>query len=74
MAEYTLGKTYRNSEIIAHQGEVGDCMFVIQEGPVDVVVTNDGVSTVLRTAEVARLKPLESSFKDGPDDHHIDHP
>ena len=138
MAEFTLGKAYRDGEIIARQGEVGDCMFVIQEGRVDVVVTNNGVATVLRTAaagefigemavfdrevrsatlgaagearpstiekenflerntrdpslgfrlvqsmssrlrdlgaDPVRLEPLESSCKDGLDEHPIDHP
>ena len=50
MAEFTLGRAYRDGEVIAQQGEFGDCMFVIQEGRVDVVVTNNGVATVLRTA------------------------
>ena len=55
MAEGTLGKTYRDGEIIARQGEVGDCMFVIQEGRVDIVVQEDGVETVLRTANVGEF-------------------
>ena len=55
MAEGTLCTTFRDGEIIARQGEVGDCMFVIQEGQVDVVVDEDGVETVLRTAEVGEF-------------------
>jgi len=55
MAEGTLGKTYRDGEIIARQGEVGDCMFAIQEGRVDIVVEEDGVETVLRTADVGEF-------------------
>jgi CRP-like cAMP-binding protein len=55
MGEGTLGKTYRDGEIIARQGEVGDCMFVIQEGQVDVVVEEDGVETLLRTAEIGEF-------------------
>jgi len=55
MAEGTLGKTFRDGEIIARQGEVGDCMYVIQEGQVDVVVEEDGDETVLRTAEVGEF-------------------
>jgi CRP-like cAMP-binding protein len=32
-----LGKVYEDGEVIARQGEVGDCMYVIQEGQVEVV-------------------------------------
>ena len=55
MTEGTLGRTYRDGDIIARQGEVGDCMFVIQEGRVDVVVEEDGVETLLRTAEIGEF-------------------
>jgi CRP/FNR family transcriptional regulator len=32
-----LGKIYKDTEIIVKQGESGDCMFVIQDGLVEVV-------------------------------------
>ena len=51
MADGGLGKTYDDGEIIVRQGDVGDCMFVIQAGQVEVVVEKEGVETVLRTAE-----------------------
>ena len=35
-----LGKTYQNGEIIVRQGEIGDCMYVIQDGFVEVVAEN----------------------------------
>jgi CRP-like cAMP-binding protein len=37
-----LGKVYQDGEIIIRQGDVGDSMFVIQEGQVEVVVEQDG--------------------------------
>ena len=55
MSEGALGKIFRDGEIIARQGEVGDCMYVIQEGQVDIVVEEDGDETVLRTAEVGEF-------------------
>ncbi len=32
-----VGKKYHDGEIICHQGELGDCMFVIQEGEVEML-------------------------------------
>lgn len=32
-----LGQEYHDGEVIIRQGEVGDCMFVIQEGEVEIV-------------------------------------
>ena len=32
-----LGRMYQDGEVIVRQGEVGDCMFVIQEGQVEIV-------------------------------------
>ena len=37
-----LGKVYADREIIVQQGEIGDCMFIIQEGLVEVVVEEEG--------------------------------
>lgn len=33
-----LGKVYHHGEIIIRQGDIGDCMYVIQEGQVEVVM------------------------------------
>jgi CRP-like cAMP-binding protein len=37
-----LGKVYEDGEIIVRQGEVGDCMYVIQEGQVEVIAEENG--------------------------------
>lgn len=37
-----LGKVYQDSHVIVRQGEVGDCMYVIQEGRVAVIQERDG--------------------------------
>jgi len=37
-----LGKVYQDGEIIIQQGEVGNCMYVIQEGKVKVLMEEDG--------------------------------
>jgi CRP-like cAMP-binding protein len=37
-----LGKVYQDGEAIITQGEVGDCMYVIQSGKVEVIQKTDG--------------------------------
>jgi len=37
MAKGALGKVYKNAEVIIQQGDKEDCMYVIQEGQVEVV-------------------------------------
>jgi flavin-dependent dehydrogenase len=36
-----LGKTYRDGELIVNEGESGECMYVIQEGKVEVLQKNE---------------------------------
>jgi CRP/FNR family transcriptional regulator len=43
----TLGKNYEDGELIVKQGDSGDCMYVIQEGEVEVFVTRDGLEVPL---------------------------
>ena len=47
-----LGKEYNGGDIIVNQGEVGDCMFVIQEGEVEVVRIDN--SNIIRLAVLGR--------------------
>jgi CRP-like cAMP-binding protein len=37
MVSGALGKVYRDGEIVFRQGEEGDCMYVVQEGKVEVL-------------------------------------
>ena len=37
-----LGKIYQEGEIIVRQGEPGDCMYVVQEGSVEVIFESEG--------------------------------
>jgi CRP-like cAMP-binding protein len=50
MAKGELGKTYSDGEVITRQGDVGDCMYVIQKGKVQVLVDKGGVEMQLRVA------------------------
>lgn len=42
MNEGELGRIYKDGELIICQGDVGDCMYVIQEGKVEVFTESDG--------------------------------
>ncbi|MFH1278161.1 MAG: Crp/Fnr family transcriptional regulator [Candidatus Eisenbacteria bacterium] len=37
-----LGRDYGDGDVIVRQGDEGDCMFVVQEGEVEVVAENAG--------------------------------
>lgn len=45
-----LGKVYKPGEIIVRQGDVGDCMYVVQSGKVEVIKEKDGME--VRLAEL----------------------
>jgi CRP-like cAMP-binding protein len=44
-----LGKAYQDGEVIFRQGQVGNCMYVVQDGQFEVVVEKDGEETRLAT-------------------------
>lgn len=48
MNEGALGKVYEDGEVVVRQGDVGDCLYVVQEGRVEVVAEHGGRETVLR--------------------------
>jgi CRP/FNR family cyclic AMP-dependent transcriptional regulator len=41
MGQGALGKIYLDGDPIVRQGEIGDCMYVVQGGQVDVVLKTD---------------------------------
>jgi Cyclic nucleotide-binding domain len=43
----TLGRVYEDGEILFRQGDVGDVMYVVQEGEVEIVHERDGRETPL---------------------------
>jgi CRP-like cAMP-binding protein len=51
----TLGKMYQDGEAIVRQGEVGDCMYVIQEGQVEVVVEEGDKEVRLMVLDTGEL-------------------
>lgn len=42
-----LGRTFEDGEIIFRQGDMGDCMYVIQDGKVEIVLNQDGIESIL---------------------------
>lgn len=51
MSEAVLGRLYEDGEIVVRQGEVGDCLYVVQDGEVEIVVAQEnGSEVVLRSA------------------------
>ncbi len=56
MRDNLLGKLYSNGEIIARQGDLGDCMYVVQRGQVEIVLERpDGSETGLGVIEEGDL-------------------
>jgi len=43
-----LGRTYLDGEVVVRQGEEGDCLFVVQEGQLEVVREEQGRETLIR--------------------------
>jgi CRP-like cAMP-binding protein len=50
LATRDLGKIYQDGEVIVRQGDVGDCLYVIQEGQAEVLLEKDGEEIRLRVA------------------------
>ncbi len=49
MEEGSLGKEYSDQEIICRQGEIGDCMYIVQGGQVEVLQEESGHEVVIAT-------------------------
>ena len=47
MSKGDLGKIYRDGEVIIRQGDLGDCMYVIQEGKAQVLRETNGIEVQL---------------------------
>jgi CRP/FNR family transcriptional regulator, cyclic AMP receptor protein len=43
----SLGRVYEDGDILVRQGDVGEVMYVIQEGQVEIVHERDGRETIL---------------------------
>ena len=43
-----LGRVYQDGEVVVRQGEEGDCLFVVQEGELEVIREEAGTETLIR--------------------------
>ena len=55
MSQGALGKIYHDGEVIIRQGEVGDGLFVIQEGQLEILSENEGNQSRIRVAGKGEL-------------------
>ena len=58
-----LGKIYEDGQIVFRQGEAGDCLFVVQDGEVDVIDETGGRETLLQVAGINELFGEEVVFE-----------
>ncbi len=47
MESHALGRYYKNNEVIIKQGEQGDCLYVVQDGLVEIVSETDSGEVLL---------------------------
>lgn len=50
MTTAELGRIYQDGEIVFRQGDVGDCLYVVQDGEVEIIDESGGSETLLRVA------------------------
>ena len=50
MSEAALGRFYADGEIVVRQGDVGDCMYMVQDGEVEIVVGEGSAELVVASA------------------------
>lgn len=58
-----LGKLYEDGEVIIRQGETGDCLYIVQEGEVEVYTTRDGAEISLAVRKAGELLGEMSIFE-----------
>ncbi len=58
-----LGKTYEDGEVIIREGESGDCLYVVQEGEVEVYTEREGTEVALAVRTTGDLLGEMSIFE-----------
>jgi CRP/FNR family cyclic AMP-dependent transcriptional regulator len=62
MSPGNLGRTYQDGEVIVNQGDVGDCMYVVQSGTVEVLALREGALIPLRVLGAGEIVGEMSLF------------
>ena len=55
MSNGALGKVYRDGDVIVRQGDLGEEMFVVQEGRLEILLERDGNESRMRVAGKGEL-------------------
>jgi CRP/FNR family transcriptional regulator, cyclic AMP receptor protein len=63
MRSVGLGRIYEHGQVVFRQGDVGDCLFVVQDGEVEVIDETGGRETLLRVAGCNELFGEEVVFE-----------
>jgi CRP-like cAMP-binding protein len=66
VSEAALGRFYGDGEVVARQGDVGDCMYVVQDGEVEIVREEGSAQVVLRSAHRNELLGEMAIFEHRP--------
>ncbi len=55
MSKTALGRSYKDGEIIHRQGELGDCMYLVQHGSVELIYRDGGKEFCLGELETGQF-------------------
>ena len=58
-----VGKIFEDGQIVFRQGEVGECLVVVQDGEVEVIDETAGRETILRIARTNDIVGEEAVFE-----------
>jgi CRP-like cAMP-binding protein len=50
-----LGRLYASGEVVCSQGDIGNCLYVVQQGEVEILAEADGTTLVLGVARKDEL-------------------
>lgn len=66
MTGAALGRLYTDGEVVVRQGDPGDCLFVVQDGTVEIFLERDGSEVLLRLAGRNEILGEMAVFDGGP--------
>lgn len=66
MTRAALGRRYTDGEVVMRQGDPGDCLFVVQDGTVEIILERGGSEFLLRLAGRNEILGEMAVFDGGP--------